>query len=264
MKLKKKTPSNPLKNNFLKKDNLKQGCLSFLFTMIKTLKKFLLSIFYLAFPHHCHLCDKKILDERQICPECILKIPPFLLKEIHRPDNIQVYLEKIYSGWDYTPEIQTLIEKIKFKKKLKLLKTLLDLCDFKIQDKIDIVSFVPLSFHGFVERGFNQAKVIAQRVSSQNKLSLAGLLRKHPRIKQSWKNREERLKMIHQSPFILKKQNKLEGKSILLIDDILTTGATLASIAALLKSQGAAIFALTLIHVEKQDIFESPSGESLS
>lgn len=199
--------------------------------------------------HHCHLCSAVVEDSTALCPECLKSLPVFEPRRIFRPAEVEQYLDGLYSGWDYDPKIKILFEKIKFTHQKRIL---LDLCTLAALPELqaDLVSYVPVSLFRFKERGFNQARIIA-RALAENCFSVRGILSKKHTGKQSLKDRKNRYGVIENPPFKLKRKVKVKGLSILLIDDILTTGATLASCARLLKEAGAkAVYAFTLTHSE--------------
>lgn len=101
---------------------------------------------------------------------------------------------------------------------------------------------IPLSRERLDERGFNQAEALARLLPS---LYFPWLARRHSE-KQSKKSRRERLKT--DNPFFLADHPPLDGKRIVLIDDIYTTGITVRHAARVLLEAGAAeVGALTLI-----------------
>lgn len=84
------------------------------------------------------------------------------------------------------------------------------------------------------ERGFNQVEGLAAKLKNERWLRMDDA--RH-RIKQSHKNRAERMQT--QQPFILKSPAKVKNQSVVLIDDIYTTGRTLYHAQALLLDAGA-------------------------
>lgn len=110
------------------------------------------------------------------------------------------------------------------------------------EDEIDMVTAIPLSQERFKERGFNQSGLVAQLVAGKIGCPFEEqlLLRRNDEAKQSKKGRDERLEEM------LKKFLKnsecmvdIHNRSILLIDDIYTTGATMYAAAYTLKQAGA-------------------------
>ncbi|GGE84955.1 hypothetical protein GCM10007140_38100 [Priestia taiwanensis] len=107
---------------------------------------------------------------------------------------------------------------------------------------IDLVVPIPLSNERLYERGFNQATVLAAFLPAR----IEELLTRTHTEKQSKKSRAERIHV--ENVFRYNKSNRLTGQSILLIDDIYTTGSTLRHAANILREQGAGeIFSLTLV-----------------
>ena len=112
----------------------------------------------------------------------------------------------------------------------------------------DLILFVPLSTERYQERGFNQAEELARGVSSQiHRPALKGFVRiknTDPLYNLSLEARKETI----MNAFVLKKKpsKKLQNKRILLVDDIFTTGTTLAELAHLLLPLTSKIIFLTL------------------
>jgi competence protein ComFC len=100
---------------------------------------------------------------------------------------------------------------------------------------------IPLSEERLYERGFNQSAVLAEFLGKP----VHNLLERHRTEKQSQKTRKERLET--DQLFRMKSEVRLEGKSVLLIDDIYTTGTTLRHAARVLKEAGCvSVSSLTL------------------
>ena len=112
---------------------------------------------------------------------------------------------------------------------------------------IDAVIPVPLHASRLEERGYNQALLLAQAVCRHTGLTLAqdALIRVHATDTQLHRDREQRMQAM-QRAFAVPDGGAVRGKSILLIDDVLTTGATAVSCAGALMDAGAsAVWLLT-------------------
>jgi competence protein ComFC len=101
-------------------------------------------------------------------------------------------------------------------------------------DNTFIIVPIPLSAERLYERGFNQAKALAELLH----LPIRELLHRHHLEKQSKKSRRERLQT--KNVFQFSEKTSLQGKHIVLIDDIYTTGTTLRHAAKVLLKAGAA------------------------
>jgi ComF family protein len=100
---------------------------------------------------------------------------------------------------------------------------------------------VPLSKKRFVERGFNQAAVLAQilaghtRINTDEQSLVRAIHTPMHRAAMDGKAREASVK----NAFEIKRPKLIEGENILLIDDVFTSGATVSSCAKALKKNGA-------------------------
>lgn len=117
---------------------------------------------------------------------------------------------------------------------------------------IDMVIPVPLHEKKLHQRGFNQSKVIADGIGkAMNKPVENGILvRVVYTSSQTKKSRYERWENVRNA-FTVTYPEEIEGKHILLIDDVLTTGATLEACAnALLEIEGVKVSVATLAYAQ--------------
>jgi competence protein ComFC len=112
-------------------------------------------------------------------------------------------------------------------------------------EKIDVVVPIPLSSQRLYERSFNQAKALAEGLPFP---IIEALVKPEDTEKQSKKTRKQRLEKKSEFQLAPDLQTKIQGKTILLVDDIYTTGATLYAAAGVLKAIGGAekVFAVTV------------------
>jgi ComF family protein len=105
----------------------------------------------------------------------------------------------------------------------------------------DVIIPIPLSKHRKLERGFNQAEVIAKAIARSTGMSVDGssLARKlHTPIHRVGMDQKAR-ELTVKNAFEVVRPKLIEGKSILLVDDVLTSGATASACANSLKKYGA-------------------------
>ena len=97
---------------------------------------------------------------------------------------------------------------------------------------------VPLSRQRLRERGFNQSALIAHALAPE-KANHHALLRLHDTAAQSGLNRSQRLHNLRNA-FMVEPNisSHLKGKRVIVVDDVMTTGATLNAIAATLRAAG--------------------------
>ena len=109
------------------------------------------------------------------------------------------------------------------------------------QCTVDLIVPVPLHIRRLRERGFNQALLLARELSKQTGIpceqrSLRKI--KDTPFQTALKGRERRKNL--KAAFRVKKTEEIEGKSVLLVDDVYTTGTTVNECARTLLEAGAA------------------------
>jgi len=108
-------------------------------------------------------------------------------------------------------------------------------------DPPDLIIPVPLHARRLRQRGFNQAYQLVRGWPSRERSGIARevLVRRRPTPPQTGLGRRDRRKNIR-GAFTVADGKRIDGKRILLIDDVMTTGATLNECAGVLRSAGAA------------------------
>ena len=207
---------------------------------------FLNSILELFYPSVCAACGHSLFHwEQLVCTRCRSFLPKTgyaLVEEnpLARMFYGRVRLKAVTACFFFSKEgkVQHLIHELKYKGNSDVGVFLGQELGKAIQEAplfqgIDYLIPVPLHPKREKERGYNQSMMIAQGVSEVTGIPIGDMFLKRSvnTATQTHKSKEERWKNV-KDIFVLDHAEKLEGKSVLLIDDVLTTGATLEACAA--------------------------------
>ncbi len=194
-----------------------------------------------VFPSLCVVCSTPLKNnDACLCKTCLndltLLDPGYVCaikEEIKSP-----YFDKLYIIYEFDTVFQTLIHLLKYQHFTDISRLLAKALLTEITGKYDFTSAVPLNSVRLRERGYNQSALIAGYFAQERALPFSADLIE--RIKntpsQTKLNREQRIENMKDA-FICR-QN-LNGRNILLIDDVITTGSTLNACAQVLKAAGA-------------------------
>jgi ComF family protein len=98
--------------------------------------------------------------------------------------------------------------------------------------KIDVIIPVPLHRTRTAERGYNQAEMLARGIAGRQEATMIRVLhRTRPTPSQTHLSIPERMENVRGAFALARHAKKIEGKHALLVDDVMTTGSTLASAA---------------------------------
>ncbi|MDF7666524.1 phosphoribosyltransferase family protein [Orbaceae bacterium ESL0727] len=202
----------------------------------------------LQLAHHgiCSRCVNILPRLNKVCPQCSL--PHSLPAKIcYRCRATKPNWDKLIAVSDYIQPLKKVIHHLKFYQKIELTLALARLLflawyDDYLQGKLckpDLVTCVPLHHSRYWSRGFNQSQLLAKPVAHWlNRPFLPYLLQRQQKRsdqkKLSLKARSINVKALFAC------QTDLTGKTVLVIDDIVTTGNTIKAISEQLKKHGAA------------------------
>ena len=212
------------------------------------------SLINLFFPKACAGCDSILLtNEKVICTQCRHNAP---LTNFHNYPNNEAFL-KFYGRLDiefasallYFQKkgiVQELIHKLKYKGHQEIGETIgywyaEELKDIEILKSIDYIIPVPIHKKRLKERGYNQVTTFGNALSETMNIPVLNLILVRDKYtkSQTKKNRIGRNEVVEQI-FSLTATNEYKNKHFLLVDDVITTGATLESCGReVLKIEGA-------------------------
>ena len=194
----------------------------------------------LIFPIACQNCDT---EGEWLCQNCFQELQSSLVDQV-KLKKVK-YFERLWVVANYHQELLSNILHI-FKYKyvedigIFLSRIVVDFLKDKDNCQFDYVVPVPLSKKRKLIRGYNQSEIIAQYISQELgwPLSTTGLIRKIHTHTQVGLDSQQRLKNVR-NIFIVNSQADFKNKKILLVDDVITTGATMRECAKILRNSGA-------------------------
>ncbi|MBN2031055.1 ComF family protein [bacterium] len=157
----------------------------------------------------------------------------------------EILFDEVITFWDYTPEIEQLIFQVKYQRKKKLGLFLGQQLGKAFQTAYEnwkqcIVMPVPLHRIRHRERGYNQSDILCQGINDCVNVPIYydGLIRNRHTSTQTRLSAKERQDNV-KNAFEVNPSYSFQGKDIVLVDDVITTGATVNNCAACLKEAGA-------------------------
>jgi ComF family protein len=223
------------------------------------------SFLHLVFPHVCAGCGSDLnAKESLLCIRCVHDLPATGFEYL--PNNPvekifwgRVPVEAATAGYYFTKSslVQVLIHQLKYRGARELGILLGRLLGEQILQserfQADLLVPLPLFQKRERERGYNQAEAIARGISEATRLPLVtgAVLRPEFTETQTRKGRIERWKNI-EGKFSVAKPEAIQGRHLLLIDDVITTGATLESCgSSLLAVPGTSLSIATLCYASR-------------
>ncbi|AYD39216.1 ComF family protein [Clostridium fermenticellae] len=205
---------------------------------LKFLKECLLSVIY-ASEQKCIVCNKELYNDRFICSECREDIKLCKNAFCIKKDGMRY---EVYSAAYYSKTVMELIISLKYKNNFdsgRLLASYM-INIIKLNNiQFDYITYVPMTKASLKDRGYNQSKYISKIISDEIDIPVINCLKKIKSTKdqiglggvQRWANMKDSFKYIA--------RYDIEGKNILVIDDVITTGATAYYCAEQLTINGA-------------------------
>ena len=250
-------------------------------------RKIYSGVFSLVFPDDCRICKQPLREVSRIpvCRTCLLKpealAAEYFCVQCRAPFRSSFPLDEQglcglcrrgVSGFDaaysfgfYEDELRELIHLFKYGRVQPLGKPLGRLLAVALprDQEFDLIVPMPLHWRKRWQRGFNQSALLATEIGRRSNVPVKNALRRiRPTATQAGlTNAKRRLNV--SGAFRARKRAVLDGQRVLLVDDVMTTGATAASCARALKLAGAKrVTLLTLARVDRRMAFDQPIGDS--
>jgi ComF family protein len=188
----------------------------------------------------CELCGTPVTAERVRCADCT-----------HSPPHFQ----RLRSWCVFDSRIRSALHRLKYRRDLGLSEALVPHLAGHASSlgwEVDVLAPVPLGRGRLSQRGYNQAGLIAWPLALSLGIAFApgALWRTRETRSQVGLTRPERRLNVHDA--FEASPSRVRGRSVMLVDDVATTGATLSSCAEALHAAGARdVFALTVARAHR-------------
>lgn len=230
------------------------------------IKSFFEDAFHLFYPHHCTGCGTDLVaKDSMLCINCIKELPHtnFARLENNYVENIfrgRMQVNAAYSEFFFSKGqlIQHLIHELKYKSNKNIGYYLGEIVGNSLLASgrfagIDYLIPIPLYPDKEFKRGYNQATIICEGINTTTQIPVMAnnVVRQRPTETQTRKHRTERWKNVDGS-FVVKDPLVLTGKNILLVDDVITTGASIEACGQIILKVPATILSVVaLAHATK-------------
>ncbi|MDD5073249.1 MAG: ComF family protein [Candidatus Omnitrophica bacterium] len=216
-------------------------------TILSSTGDFCLTFLNLLYPQDCLVCSGRAreLKPTPLCEPCSDRIMAYVGSPHWATAERELAFDAAYHVASYEDIVKRCICLFKYEGKTRLSKVLGSvMVEYAARNlnfgSVDMIVPVPLHPVKLRERQFNQSELIAEHLAKKfnKKIEKDWLKRIRYTAPQAGLSREQRLRNI-KGAFLVKRDAGFAGKSILLVDDVMTTGATLHECAKTIKSAGA-------------------------
>ena len=209
-------------------------------------KRLLLDLIY---PNRCPFCDGYIPFDEYYCTECRERLsPPPEHDDFAEIDDFSAVTKYDSCSIPFIDKMKK--ENNGYALSAAAFMIFQSLSSAKLLGSIDIISYIPMRRRDKLRRGYNQTAIIAHELSYLTEKPCKSLLKKTRDTSQQKTLGAKERRINVKDAFAFKSDLNINGKTVLIIDDVCTTGSTLSEAASKLKAAGAvgviaAVFAKT-------------------
>lgn len=226
--------------------------------MNQSLKYYLRAALQILYPERCALCEADLIrGEHHLCATCAFDLPYITgnqtdVTKLNKLFWGRVPVQSVYALFNYQKgnQVQTILHAIKYKSRPLVATHFGRVLGQAMPAKHSLTCILPVPLHPKKERkrGFNQSLAIAEGLADELKLPIykRAMVRNTHNESQTKFSKYDRYANVR-SIFTVAQPTMLENQHVLLVDDVLTTGATIESCAAeLLRVPGCKVSIATL------------------
>ena len=193
----------------------------------------------LIWPRRCEVCGRPVdRESRHVCADCLNRIP------FVRPEDGVYEIDDAASAVRFECETRQMINDYKFNGHIWLRDDFVDWLEAAVRTRFDVAAIdavvaIPTTMYRRLNRGYDQSALLAGALAKRlDRVFLGRAVARTGRpMRQGSLSEEERLGNVKGS-FVVREPWRVRGRTILLVDDIMTTGSTLAECAKTLKAAG--------------------------
>lgn len=219
----------------------------------KLKKLFYDRILWMFFTNRCRYCGELLGKDEILCKECSENLPVIKGEKCKYcgAEKSRCVCKKHKLGFDgitapfyYDGNIKKCISRFKFGNKLVLGSILAEDMATSVKEdfgdkKFDFICFVPFSKLQKLKRNYNQSEILAENLAKELHIPLCNIMVKLFNTKTQHKMNSQARKGNVFGVYDVKNGANVKGKTILLVDDVKTSGSTLDDCAWILKIRGA-------------------------
>ena len=208
--------------------------------IIRIIYESVLDIIY-PYEYKCIICENE--EFIGICPYCKSKI-----------SKVKVQDEILSYGY-YGGILKELIFQFKYKNNFTAGKIISKLLEEIIKEEeimADVICYVPMCKKAIKKRGYNQCEIIAQNLSRELEIPITHCIKKIKQTREQKTLTKEEREINILGAFNISDEECIRDKNILLIDDVITTGATIRECVKILKKYN--VNKITVLTIAKSNI----------